>query len=188
MTREIQRLTARPDCFKETLRLRSQQDQQSFPRRLFKGFEQGIRRAGCHLFRMIDQADLARGLKRLEIEFALQAAHLVDLDAGPVRFEKMDVRMVAMIHLAASRTVPAALSLRTVDRPDQCHSDEPFADALRAGEEIRMRQALGVERTMQNFYLALMAENMIKRHELLCPLRVRPPACPLPRFSRCGGD
>ena len=92
---ERQWLTAGADRFEQAIRVGGQQDQQGIAARLFQSLEQGVGRANCHAVGLFDQAYFTGCLEGFEVEVFLKISDLLDFDRIAIRFEDMQVRVVA---------------------------------------------------------------------------------------------
>lgn len=113
---------------------------------------------------MVDQGDLAIGFEWSELEFPLQGPDLFDLDAGSVRFNGVKIRVVAVLHFPACRTLATALAGLAEKGSSQGQRRQAFADAVRSGEQVGMGQMPRFERPRQDFFLPVMTKNMFEAH------------------------
>ncbi len=90
-----------------------------------------------------------------------------------VRFENVQVGMVAMVELAAGGTLAATGAGGAEQNPGHGQRQQALADPLRAGEQVGMRQAVAGKRPAQDILLTLMAENLGEDHGLSLPARKR---------------
>ena len=127
--------------------------------RLFKRLEHGVEGVARELVHLVDHVDLEPPARRRVLRGLEELAHLVDLGVGRgVDFQQVDE--APGVDLDARRAGVARLR-RDAGLAVQALGEDArqrgLADAARAGEEIRVVQALVLERVAQGAHHVLLA-------------------------------